>query len=529
MIRINGLELTLDEDKKDLAAKAAAILNVEETELAQLSILKESLDARKEQIKFVYSIAVMHKDEAKILKKNKNINIMPHEEYVPEEIPRGSNILEHRPVIVGFGPSGLFAALKLAKAGYRPLVLERGEAVENRHQSVDHFMKTGRLNTESNIQFGEGGAGTYSDGKLTTRIKDMRVHEVVKGFLEAGAPEEIAYMSKPHIGTDLLKGIVMEMRKKIISLGGEVRFNTKLEDIIIKNNKVVSIVASGEEIPCNVLILALGHSARDTYEMIFNRGFSMIAKSLAVGVRVENAQWRINESQYGKDHRNPKLSPAEYALTSKSSDGRGIYSFCMCPGGIVVPAASEQGMLAVNGMSNYKRDGANANSAVVVSVTPKDFGDHPLDGIRFQRDMEKKAFLSGGANYFAPCQRVEDFLVGKTTKRFGGVLPTYTPGTKMVRMDRVLPKIVSDALKTGFLDFDRKIEGFARHGAIITGVETRTSSPLRILRGDNLESVNIKGAYPIGEGAGYAGGIVSSAVDGIKLAEEIIKTFKPFD
>lgn len=529
MIRINGLEITLNEDKKDLKAKAALLLNVEETEIDDLSILKESVDARKNEIKFVYCVAVKHKNEEKILKQNKNMNVMPYEAYAPEELPRGSNSLEHRPVIVGFGPSGIFAALKLAKAGYRPLVLERGESVENRHQAVDHFMKTGRLNPESNIQFGEGGAGTYSDGKLTTRIKDLRVNEVVNEFLEAGAPEEIAYLAKPHVGTDLLRGVVMEMRKKIISLGGEVRFNAKLEDINITNNKVVSIVASGEEIPCNVLILALGHSARDTYEMIFNRGFSMIAKSMAVGVRVENAQWRINENQYGKDARNPKLSPAEYALTSKSSDGRGIYSFCMCPGGIVVPAASEQGMLAVNGMSNYKRDGANANSAVVVSVTPKDFGDHPLDGIKFQRDMEKKAFLSGGANYFAPCQRVEDFLVGKTTKKFGGVLPTYMPGTKMVRMDRVLPKIVSDALKTGFLDFDRKIDGFARHGSIITGVETRTSSPLRIIRGENFESVNIKGAYPIGEGAGYAGGIVTSAVDGIKLAEEIIKTFKPFD
>ncbi len=432
-------------------------------------------------------------------------------------------------MVVGFGPCGLYAALKLAEEGYRPLVLERGDAIPERDRKVDVFMEKGILDVTSNIQFGEGGAGAYSDGKLTTRIKDVRIGEVLEKLIEAGAPEEISTLAKPHVGTDLLKEVVMNIRKRIISLGGEVLFNSKLEDIRMKNGKVISIKVNQEEIPCEVLILALGHSARDTYEMLFDRGFTMIAKSMAVGVRVENLQWRINESQYGSVYLNPKLKPAEYSLTAKAPDQRGVYSFCMCPGGIVVPAASEEGMLAVNGMSYHARDGVNANSAVVVSVSPQDYGPHPLDGIRFQRELERKAFAMGGSSYHAPVQKVEDFLKGRISTSFDEVIPSYLPGVMPGNLENLFPRFITEGLKKGFTEFDRKIKGFAHHGSVMTGVETRTSSPLRIVRGEDLESVSIKGAYPAGEGAGYAGGIISSAVDGLKIAEAVIGKYQPGD
>ena len=529
MIKINNIEIYLEEEKEDLAGKAAEKLNITPEEIKEIRILKESIDARKEPLKFVYSILIKTADEEKLLKNIEDKDVSHFEEQEPEPLKRGDRKLEVRPVVVGFGPSGLFSALKLAEEGYRPLVIERGDAIPERDSKVDIFMEKGILDLSSNIQFGEGGAGAYSDGKLTTRIKDVRVHEVLDKLIESGAPEEITTSAKPHVGTDLLKDVVMNMRKRIISLGGEVLFNSKLENVGIRNGKVYSITVNQEEIPCEVLILALGHSARDTYEMLFERGFSMIAKSMAVGVRVENLQWRINESQYGRAYQNPKLKAAEYSMATKTSDNRGVYSFCMCPGGIVVPSASERGHIAVNGMSYHAREGVNANSAIVVSVTPEDYGTHPLDGIRFQRELERKAFHMGGSTYHAPVQKVEDFMAGRISKSFGEVIPSYMPGVKSVNLEKLFPKYITEGLKKGFTDFDRKIKGFAHHGAVLTGVETRTSSPVRIVRGEDFESVNIKGVYPAGEGAGYAGGIISSAVDGLKIAEAVIGKYQPGD
>ena len=523
MIKINNIEMNLEEEKEDLVKKAAKMLRVSEEDIREIRIVKESVDARKEPLKFVYSILVRTDKEREVLKRTRSRNVSYYEEKEPEEVIPGDEKLNLRPVVVGLGPAGLFTALKLAEEGYRPLVLERGQEISKRDRAVDLFMEKGILDPSSNIQFGEGGAGAYSDGKLTTRIKDVRVREVLEKLVEAGAPEEITFQAKPHVGTDLLKGVVKNIRNRIIALGGEVRFESKLEDVEIRNRKVVSVTVDKEKIPCEVLVLALGHSARDTYDMLFQRGFTMIAKSMAVGVRVENLQWRINESQYGSVHLHPKLKAAEYSLTAKAPDARGVYSFCMCPGGIVVPASSEEGMVAVNGMSYHARDGKNANSAVVVSVSPSDYGSHPLDGIRFQRELEKKAFQMGGGNYYAPVQKVEDFLEGRISESFGEVTPSYVPGVAFADLGGLFPSYITEGLKKGLTEFDRKIKGFSGHGAIMTGVETRTSSPVRIVRDENFESVSVRGVYPAGEGAGYAGGIISSAVDGLKIGEINVK------
>lgn len=527
MIRINSIGLSLDEPWEALRSKAAKALRLSPQDILSFRILKESIDARGSEVRLSYSVMVETNDDERVLQRarNRDASLYLEETRVPPVY--GTEVLGERPVIVGFGPAGIFCALTLAKHGYEPMVMERGDDVDKRTAAVDAFMAGGPLDTESNIQFGEGGAGAFSDGKLTTRIKDQRVKEVLTELIEAGAPAEIAYLSKPHVGTDILKNVVRNMRKKIESLGGEITFRQKLEDIGTEEGKVRSARVSGKDVPVEALVLAIGHSARDTYEMLFNKGIDMEAKSMAVGARVENLQELIDSNQYGKWAGHERLRASEYKLTRKLSDGRGAYSFCMCPGGFVVPAASEDGRLVVNGMSYHARDGRNANSAIVVSVTPDDYGSHPLDGIRFQRMIEEKAFNAGGGNYTAPVQLVSDFIEGRVSTSLGAVTPTYVPSVGFADIGGILPDAVTRGLREALTDFNVKIRGFAENGAVLTGVETRTSAPVKIVRSHELQSLSCEGLYLAGEGAGYAGGIVSAAVDGIKAAESIMKRYKP--
>lgn len=530
-IKVNNLVLDINEDSlATLKNKVAKKLGVKEESFKSFKIVKESVDARKKDaIKFNYAVEVACDNEERILNKSKSSDIRPGGENYTPDFHEGTKKMNSRPVVVGMGPAGLFAGLLLAERGYNPLVIERGEAVEERTKSINKFWFDRKLNTESNVQYGEGGAGTFSDGKLTTRIKDHRCGYVLEKLVEAGAPEEITYMGKPHIGTDILKDVVRNIREKIKSHGGEVRFSTKLEDIEIRNGELYSITVEGEKIPCENVILATGHSARDTYEMLFKRGVSMIPKPFAIGYRIEHPQIMIDENQYGKFAVHPKLRAADYKLTytSRTLD-RGIYSFCMCPGGYVVGAASEEETVVVNGMSNYKRDNVNSNSALVVAVSPDDFEDTtPLGGIEFQRRYEKLAFEVGGRNYNAPVQKVQDFLKDKVSKNFGKTKPSYTPGTEFADLRKCAPAYVVDAIKEALPVFDKRIPGYAGEDALLTGMETRTSAPVRINRNEEYESVNVKGLYPTGEGAGYAGGIISAAVDGLRVAEKIITEYAP--
>jgi uncharacterized FAD-dependent dehydrogenase len=493
-----------------------------------LSIIKKSIDARKKNdIKFNYSVDIVCDREKNILSKIQDKDVKFEEVKEVELIKQGTEELKFRPVVVGFGPAGIFAALTLARQGYKPIVYERGEDVDKRAQTVEDFWNGGKLNLESNVQFGEGGAGTFSDGKLTTRIKDHRCTFILDELIKAGAPSEIKYESKAHVGTDLLKGVVKTIREEIKSLGGEVNFNSKLEKITYEDGKLESIVVNGKEIPCIALVLAIGHSSRDTYEMLCKEKVSMEAKAFAIGVRIEHPQELINISQYGDNHKHPKLHAADYRLTYQSEKlKRGIYSFCMCPGGVVVAAASEEGRLVSNGMSYHARDLENANSALVVTVSPEDFeGDSPLRGMEFQRHYESLAFKLGGSNYKAPVQLVGDFMKDRRSTKLGKVTPSYTGGYEFKELKNCLPAYVIEALKEGIKNFDNKIKGYANEDAILTGIETRTSAPVRIHRDKTLESINVCGLYPTGEGAGFAGGIISAAVDGIRVAEHIIEKF----
>lgn len=533
MIRISQLKINIDriEGKNEyevVCQEALKQLRVKRDKVLSFEIIKKSIDARKKpDVKYIYTVDVAMNGEQQFLKNNKNANITEAKRNVYSFEPTGAREMSIRPIVIGTGPAGLFCAYMLAKNGYRPLVLERGADVDTRVKDVATFWETNKLNVESNVQFGEGGAGTFSDGKLNTVVKDElgRNRLIYETFVSHGAPEEILYQNKPHIGTDKLRNVVRSMREEIIRLGGEVRFNSKVTEILYKDNKVSEIVVNNtEHIPAELVVLAIGHSARDTFEMLHRKGIYMEKKNFAIGVRIEHPQSIINQSQYGDAA--GKLPAAEYKLTYQASNGRSIYSFCMCPGGFVVNSSSEEGHLVVNGMSNYKRDERNANSALIVAVTPADFeDDSPLAGMHFQRKWEKAAFEVGGG--LVPVQRFGDLKQNQVSTALGTVTPNIEGKYTLADLRKCLPSYVIDTIIEGVEYFNSKISGFGDEDAILVGVETRTSSPIRITRGDKLQS-NIANLYPCGEGAGYAGGITSAAIDGIKVYEAIAAEYKAF-
>lgn len=530
MLRISNIKLNIDDSIDHVKTKLCKKLNINEKELISFNIFKESIDARKKNnISFVYTVDIEIKNESKFLKYNdKDIKQIESNEYI--DVKSGEAELKQRPVVIGAGPAGLFASLLLAQRGYKPILIERGSDVDQRTMDIEKFWAYGELKNDSNVQFGEGGAGTFSDGKLTTRMKDIRCRKVLREFVNFGAPEDILYSHKPHVGTDILKNVVKNMRKEIISLGGLVRFDCKLTDIIIEDSEIKAIELNEKEIlECQHLILAIGHSARDTFRMLNKNKVHMEKKAFAMGVRIEHPQILINKSQYGKFYKHDRLGPADYRLTSQLSNGRSAYTFCMCPGGMVIASSSSQGYLVTNGMSEHARDQKNANSGLLVNVNVDDYeSDHVLAGIDFQEKYEKLAFELGGSNYYAPCQTVGNFLDSSNENIIGELKPSYKPGVKMVDLRKCLPDFVSKSLEEALLNMDRKLNGFAAKDAIMTGVETRSSSPVRINRDmDTLNSINIKNIFPCGEGAGYAGGIVTAGVDGIKCAEKIIEKFRP--
>ncbi len=525
MIRIRQIKISLQNDNDNYIKKQISkILKINEKDIIKYSINKKSLDARKkENINYVYEFDVEVKNEKSILSKNKNndIFITPNEEYKIEII--GTKELTNRPVIIGSGPAGLFCAYILAENNYKPLIIERGACVEERVKIIEEFWRTGKLDKNTNVQFGEGGAGTFSDGKLNTLTKDKenRGKKVFDIFVENGAPEEIKYINHPHIGTDILRTVIKNIRNKIISMGGEFRFNTTLTNINVKDDEIVSIELNNNEImKCNSLVLAIGHSARDTFYML-NNYLTLTPKPFAIGVRIEHPQELINKNQYGEAYE--YLSPANYKLTYQTSKQRGVYSFCMCPGGFVVNASSEEGHLAVNGMSNYKRNEKNANSALVVTITPNDFGKNPLSGIEFQRKLEKLAYEKGKGNI--PVQLYKDFIDNKVSTSFKDFTPCMKGNYTFANINEILPDYVTEALKEAIPEFDKKIKGYANENTILSAIESRTSSPVRIPRDENGES-QIKGLFPCGEGSGYAGGITTAAMDGIRVSEYITKIYK---
>lgn len=522
MIIINNIKLGIDEDISKIKEKIKKKLKIKYDDFSY-EIYRKSIDARKKNnILFVYQVLVDIELSEKRLFKLKDNDIKIYEEEAFEINPIKK--FKERPIVVGLGPAGLFCGYMLAKNGYKPIIIERGKDVENRADDIEYFWETGKLNYESNVQFGEGGAGTFSDGKLTSRSNNFRIREILKIFVENGAPEEIMILQKPHIGTDLLREVVKNIREKIISYGGKVHFETKLEDIKIENNKVVGIKTNKGDFKTEDLFLAIGHSARDTFKMILNKGIEIENKAFAVGFRIEHPQILIDKSQYGESFASPKLSAAEYQLTYKSKEGRGVYTFCMCPGGRVISASSFKDELCVNGMSYHARDLENANSAIIANISEKDYGKELLSGMYFQEEIEKKAYELGGGKYFAPVQLIKDYINEVPSRKIGKVKPSYKPGYKLTDLNSIYPKNINEAIKEAIINLDKKLNGFSLEDGVLTGVETRSSSPIRILRNkESYESINIKGLYPIGEGAGYSGGIMSSAVDGITAVEKIVE------
>lgn len=528
MIRITDIRLPLDYGDKTVLNAAAKALQIDTKAIKTAELFRRSVDARhKNDVHFKAALDVtLLQNEQKILNrcKNRNASLAQPYEYVPPAVKK----LSLRPVVAGAGPAGLFCALILAQCGARPVLLERGKDVDSRKKDVYTFWDGGELCGDSNVQFGEGGAGTFSDGKLNTGTKDTRARKVLQELVKAGAPEEILYHAKPHVGTDRLPQAVKGIRKQIIALGGEFRFETKLTGIKTKNGAVSAAVVqhgeSTEEIETRQIVLAIGHSARDTFSMLNEMKVPMAQKPFSVGVRIEHLREQIDFAQYGACAGKGRLGAADYKLAVHLPCGRGVYTFCMCPGGTVVAASSEQGGVVTNGMSEFARDAVNSNSAVLVGVTPEDFGSGDvLAGVEYQRALERLAFEAGGESYRAPVQRFGDFAESRISRRFGSVKPSYRPGVCFANMRGLLPGYLSDSLTLGILQMDRKLKGFAHPDALLTGFETRSSSPVRILRGETMEALAFHGLYPCGEGAGYAGGIVSAAVDGIKCAEAILK------
>ncbi|NJD04004.1 MAG: hypothetical protein FIA99_15725 [Ruminiclostridium sp.] len=522
---INNLRMPLEGGIEELKKTAAGKIGLRPGDIRTFKITRESVDARrKPDISRVYSVAVEIDGSIKLYG-NSDIRVL--DESSEEALfPGGGIKIKNRPVIIGSGPAGMFAGLLLARHGYKPLIFERGECVEDRTAAVNNYWTTGNLNPESNVQFGEGGAGTFSDGKLTTRINDRRCDKVLEEFVKSGASEEILYKAKPHIGSDVLKRVTVEIRKRIEGFGGEIRFKSRMTSLKFSNSRITGVIINGtEEVDAEIVILAIGHSARDTFQSLLTDGVVFQRKPFSIGVRIEHPQQLINQAQYGSAESHPSLGAADYQLFHKTG-GRTAYSFCMCPGGLVVAAASESGTVVTNGMSEFARDRENANSAFVVSVGPDDFGgSHPLAGVEFQRTWERKAFEAGGKDNSAPVQRLKDFFEGNVSRGFGSVKPSYTGSVRQSDLNGCLPLFVTGILKESAGCFDRKLKGFAMGDAVLTGVEARTSSPVRIPRSESLEAEGIGGLYPAGEGAGYAGGIMSAAVDGMRVAEQIIRTY----
>ena len=527
MIRIGNIKIALDADREAPLKEALKKLRADRSQVKDWHVSKKSVDARdKENVHFVMSVDISLPGEEKYVRAARPGTVVFVKPLLP--LPSAHRDFEGpRPVIAGFGPGGLFAALTLARAGCRPIVLERGERVDEREKTTARFAQDGILDPESNIQFGEGGAGAFSDGKLTTGIKDSRCQTVLKELFDHGAPEEILYLARPHIGTDRLPRVVAAIREEILSLGGEVRFRTRLRDVRVRKSQVEAVAYADENgggiIETDSLVVAIGHSAADTQQMLFRAGVNMIQKPFSVGARIEHPQRLINESQYGRFACHPALGAAEYHFSCRLPDGRGAYTFCMCPGGTVVPAASRPGGVCINGMSPFARDGENANAALLVDVRTEDFGDdHPLAGYALQRAWEERAFRAGGGGYRAPVQLAGDLLSGRPTKALGSVRPSYLPGVSCADFRAVLPDFAYQGLREAVRAFDRQLRGFALPDAVLTAVDSRSSCPVRLLRDARCES-SVGGLYPCGEGAGYAGGIMSAAVDGIRVAESLMK------